>query len=125
MRINVINKLLLVFALSSVATLAQAHEGPLKSLAGIVSSVTHLPSDAQKAALDEISTAKNASPAVQTMAQVMHDLQHNVTPADKVKLEAIVANPKASAAEKELASIIMGFMHNADDATKARLAKIH
>ena len=125
MRIKVINKLLLVFVLSTFGTLAQAHEGPANSLAAIVGSVSHLPTEAQKAALDEISKSKKSSPAVQTMAQVMHDLQHNVTPAEQVKLEAIVADPKASAAEKELAGIIMGFMHNVDDATKACLAKIH
>ena len=125
MKITIMNKLLLILILSTFGVFVQAHNSSVQTLAGIVSSIAHLPSDEQKVILLEMSSSKESSAAVKVMAKVMHGFQHNVTAEDKLKLDAIVADAKASAAEKELASIIMGLAHNADAATKARLAKIH
>lgn len=124
MKYTIIKKALMIAALCSFGQFALAQADAPKSIANIVTNLSHLPSAEQKTTLMKIGSNKKNSAAIQTIANVVHNFQHSVTPEDKVKLEAIAADASATASEKELAVIVAGFNHNVTDDAKARLAKI-
>lgn len=124
MKNTIIKKALLIAALCSIGQLALAQADAPKTIASIVTNLSHLPSAEQKATLTKIGSNKKNSAAIQTIATAVHNFQHSVTPEDKAKLEAIAADASATAAEKELAAIVAGFNHTVTDEAKARLAKI-
>jgi type IV pilus biogenesis protein CpaD/CtpE len=119
-----IKKVLWVLVLGSITQLAMAQADAAKTIAGILSGVSHYPSEEQKTILMTISNNKKNSAATKTIAKAVHDMQHAVSAEDKVKLVAIAGSSKATAAEKELAAIVGSFNHVAGDDVKARLAKI-
>lgn len=124
MKNRIIIKALLVLTLGSLGQFALAQADAPKTIANIVTNLSHLPSAEQKATLMAISSNKKNSAAIQTIANVVHKFQHTVTAEDKAKLAAIAADTSTTAAEKELALIVASFNHTVSDEAKARLAKI-
>jgi hypothetical protein len=113
--------LILMLGLFSSAALAQSSA---KTIADIVASVNHFPSDAQKSTLMAIANDDSNSAAIRAIAKAVHDMQHAASAADKEALAAIAADAGASSAERTLAEIVGAFNHMANDATKASLAAV-
>jgi hypothetical protein len=113
--------LILALGLFSSAALAQSSA---KTIADIVASVNHFPSDEQKSTLMAIANDSSNSEAIRAIAKAVHDMQHAASAADKEKLQAIAADAAASGAERTLAEVVAGFNHMANDATKATLAAV-
>lgn len=95
----------------------------LATMAKIVGSLQHFPSDADKEALAAIAAAEN-SESVKTVANAIANISHKVGSTDKAALEAIAANDAESAALRELATIVAGLNHMPSADAKTALAAL-
>ena len=96
----------------------------VRTMAGILATLNHYPSDAEKKSLQAIVDDKTAGANEKTLAQALINVQHTVSPADKPKVEAVVKDATASASLKTLASVLVGLNHTASAAEKDTLAKL-
>ena len=109
--------------LGLAANLASAAESKaVQAMAGILTNIQHVPSDADKQALAQISKDKATTADERTVAQALMNVQHTAAAADKSGLEAIVSDAKASSSVKTLATVILGLHHfpSASDKEKLR-----
>lgn len=93
----------------------------VQTIAAILETFNHFPSDADKGALREVAWEEISTADEKTIAKVLLNVQHKVTDADKPKLEAIVNDDKASQSAKTLASIILNLNHTPSKADKEKL----
>lgn len=91
------------------------------TMAGIVMSLQHFPSDADKAALNAIATGE-ASASEKTVARAIAGISHKVSAEDKAKLEAIAADDAEPADLRTLARVVAGINHVPSAEDKAALA---
>ena len=109
--------------LGLAANLANAAESKaVQAMAGILTNIQHVPSDADKQALAQITQDKTTTADERTVAQALMNVQHTAAAADKSGLEAIVSDAKASGSVKTLATVILGLHHfpSASDKEKLR-----
>ena len=119
---NSIVILAVALILGLTASIANAGESKaVQTMAGILMSLHHFPSDSDKQALVKITEDKSATADEQTVAKALMDVQHTAASADKPKLEAIVNNDKAAGSVKTLAGVILNLHHMASDSDKAKL----
>ena len=83
------------------------------TMAGIMLSLQHFPSDADKAALAAI-VAGDASAAEKTVANAIAGIQHKVSADDKAALDAIAADENQNDGVRRLAAIVAGVNHVPD-----------
>jgi hypothetical protein len=95
-----------------------------QTIASILTSLNHFPSDEDKAALMAIAGDSSNSQAYRTIAEAVTNIQHSATDADKARLTEIIDNGSAPADARALAEIIMGINHVPSDTAKVRLAAI-
>jgi bifunctional N-acetylglucosamine-1-phosphate-uridyltransferase/glucosamine-1-phosphate-acetyltransferase GlmU-like protein len=95
-----------------------------QSIATIMISLNHFPSDADKEALMAIANDSANSKAIQTIATAVHNFEHMVSAADKESLNMIVEDSSATDAEKTLASIAAGISHTASPDAKTKLVEL-
>lgn len=96
------------------------------TMANIVISLKHFPSDSDKSALAAIGES-DSSDGVKTVAQAIAGISHKVTAADLAKLEALAANDSESDSLRKLASIVSSINHMPSEdavATLQGLAKL-
>lgn len=127
MKKTLINSLIVMLlgGLLSTSALAQnANRDALQTIAGIVASLNHYPSDADKAALAEISGNSSLADGVRAMADTVANISHSASDEGKQAMAAIQANDQAPDYAKELAGIIAGISHVASDDAKATLANL-
>lgn len=96
------------------------------TMANIVISLKHFPSDSDKSALAAIGES-DSSDGVKTVAQAIAGISHKVTAADLAKLEALAANDSEPDALRELAGIVSSIHHMPSEdavATLQGLAKL-
>ena len=91
------------------------------TMADIVLSLAHFPSDADKQALAAIAEG-DSSASVKAVASAIAGISHKVSDADKAMLLAIAADDNEPADLRELASIVAGINHMPGDDAKAALA---
>ena len=120
--ITVVSALLLL-AVVAMPVVAQESTA-VKTVAGILLTVNHFPSDTEKATLEKLAAASTTTESEKVLIEAFVNLQHSVPAADKEKLEAIVADQDASASVKSLATILGRFLHMASDADKAMLEQL-
>jgi hypothetical protein len=109
--------------LGLAANLANAAESKaVQAMAGILTNIQHVPSDADRQALAQITQDKTTTADERTVAQALMNVQHTAAAADKSGLEAIVSDAKASGSVKTLATVILGLHHfpSASDKEKLR-----
>lgn len=95
-----------------------------KSMATILISLNHFPSDADKEMLMGIANNSGNSEAIQAIAKAVHNFEHQASAADKEALNGIAGDSSASDAEKTLATIVVGINHTASAEAKATLAEL-
>jgi len=107
---------------ASYATVALAADN-VATMAGIVLSLQHFPSDADKAALAAI-VEGDASEAEKTVARAIAGIQHKVSAADKAALDAIAADEAQGDGIRTLAAVVAGLNHVPGADAKAALAEL-
>ena len=89
-------------------------------MAGILLSLQHFPSDANKESLGAIANGEG-SDAEKTVANAIAGIQHQVSADDKTALEAIAAEESQPAGIRELAAIVANINHFPGADAKAAL----
>lgn len=106
----------LMLGIATWAPLVQAAvSDDVATMANIVISLQHYPSEADKAVLTAIAES-DSDPTVKTIAIAIANIEHKVKPEDDAKLAAIAADNSEPSELRELASIVSSVMHvpNAD-----------
>jgi len=118
--ISILGTMLLLGLAANVANAAESKA--VQAMAGILTNIQHVPSDADKQALAQITQDKTTTADERTVAQALMNVQHTAAAADKPGLEAIVSDAKASGSVKTLATVILGLHHfpSASDKEKLR-----
>jgi len=122
--INSLIVMLLGGLLSTSAMAQNANRDALKTIADIVASLNHFPSDADKAALAEISGNDGLADGVRAMADTVANISHSASDEGKAAMAAIQSNDAAPDYAKQLAGIIAGVSHVPSDDAKATLADL-
>ena len=102
----------------------QAVFGALQEIAGIVASISHVPSDADKAALADISDNNRLPQGIRMMAGVVSSINHSPSDQGKEMMARIRAADQAPEQIKSLARIIANFNHMPSDEEKVTLAQL-
>ena len=110
---------MLVLSASVYSSLSHAGDD-VATMAGIVLSLQHFPSDADKEALGAIANGEG-SDAEKTVANAIAGIQHQVSADDKTALEAIAAEESQPAGIRELAAIVANINHFPGADAKAAL----
>jgi hypothetical protein len=122
--ISVLSAFLILGMTANIAGAAETKA--VQAMAGVLTSIQHVPSATDKQILGQIVEDKTTTADERTVAKALLNVQHKVAAGDKAGLEAIVADAKASGGVKTLAGIILSMNHfpSADDKTKlAALSK--
>ena len=92
----------------SAAAVAQSGENgsALKTIDGIVASINHFPSDADKATLSEIAGNDDLAQGVRAMARTVSNISHSANDQGKAAMARIQENAQAPDYAKQLAGII-------------------
>ncbi|MEQ8953455.1 MAG: hypothetical protein RL120_04915 [Gammaproteobacteria bacterium] len=115
---------LAALSLFSHSAMAQQTGGALKTIADIVASINHTPSDSDKAALAEIAGNDGFPEGLRDMANAVAGFNHAASDDAKADLAAIQADGQAPDRAKALAGIIASMNHRASDDDKAQLAQL-
>ena len=128
MHITNLRKLLLVAAIGlfSHFALAQdnANAAAVKQIADIVVGLSHFPSEADLATLDQITGNAELAQGVRDIADTVANIEHSANEEGKGAMEAIQANAQVPEQAKVLAGIIANFSHSASDDAKTQLAQL-
>ncbi|MGE0623469.1 MAG: hypothetical protein AB7I04_12940 [Pseudomonadales bacterium] len=102
-----------------------AADTPVAStLADILLTMQHFPSDAQKATLEDIAANEQVEKDLRIIAGAIGNIQHRVPDEERASLQAIVDDPSASEAAKSLASAALGFNHQLSADGRAALTAL-
>lgn len=93
-----------------------------KTIAGVLASLNHFPSDADKAALMAVANDDSNGQGFRMIATAVSNIAHSATAQDKEVMNRIIASERATAPAKALAEIVLGINHVASDDAKAKLA---
>ena len=124
MRFNTILSAIVFFAILPSAQLSMADDSAIGTMAKIMISLKHFPSDSDKQMLTAIGKSSDSSEAEIAVAAAIANIEHQATAADKEKLSAIVADESTPAELRNLASIILNTMHSPSASEIAKLEKI-
>ena len=110
------------FVIVLIATYAPPSfaDDAVASMAKIVASLQHFPSDADKEALTAIAAGTD-SDSVKAVATAIAAISHTVGDADKAVLEGIAADENEPADLRQLAGILVGLNHLPSAEAKAAL----
>ena len=115
---------LLGFFSQFAAAQNQAALGALQEIAGIVASINHFPSDADKAALGDISNNDSLPQGVRMIAGAVSSINHSPSDESKQMMAQLQAAARAPEAVKSLAKIISDFNHMPSDEDKVTLSQL-
>jgi hypothetical protein len=96
----------------------------VKTMAGILATVNHFPTDDQKKTLTALENEPATTADEKVLIQALVTMQHSISAADKPKVEAIASDEKAPAETRSLAAILGRFLHMANADDKATLQKL-
>ena len=115
--------LLLLAGLAS-APLAAQQSKPVQTMAKILLTMNHFPSDAEKATLKQLADDKATTAQERILLSALTNVQHTLAAGDKAKVEGLLKDPAASEGVKTIATILSKLNHQATDADKAALKKL-
>jgi hypothetical protein len=96
----------------------------VQTMAGILLTENHFPSDAQKKTLTALAAEPTTTAHEKVLIQAILSMQHSVTAADKPKVQAVMKDASAPAGVKSIATVLDHFLHMPGDADKAILQKL-
>lgn len=106
----------------SPTLVSAASSEAVKTIAKMLLTLNHHPSDGDKTQLKTIATSGSEQEKV--LAGAMINLDHKVTDADKKALEKLKSDEYATSEVKDLASIMLSLNHTPSDADKKKLTAI-
>jgi hypothetical protein len=125
MQLALIKKVMIIAVLGLFSQFSMAdNASALRDIAGIVASLNHFPSDADKATLMEISGDESLAGGIRDMATAVSNISHAANAEGKEAMARIVASDQAPDVAKSLAGIIASLNHTASAEAKATLAAI-
>ena len=95
-----------------------------EEIAGIVASMNHFPSDADKTALMAIAEDDSLAQAVRDMATTVANIQHFPNDEGKAAMARIMEDEEAPERGRVLAGIIANFAHMVSAEDKAKLEEL-
>lgn len=111
-------------ALFSQFSMAQDANAALSEIAGIVASINHFPSEADKAKLATISANETYPELLRRLATQVSNISHSATADGKALMVELQANPEVPENAKVLAGIIADLNHVPSAEAKATLAEL-
>lgn len=96
----------------------------VKTVAGILLTVNHFPSDAEKATLEELAAQPTTTENEKVLIEALVNMEHSVREADEARLAAIAADQSAPESVRTVAEILGRFLHMASDEDKAALKEL-
>ena len=122
MRISLTKKLLAIILMGVFSQVSLAdNASATKTIAGILATLNHFPSDDDKASLMAIADDDGTGRAFRAVASAVSNIQHAATDDDKEIMNRIIASERAAADAKALAEIVLGLNHAASSEAKATL----
>lgn len=126
MKLTLIRKVIAIALLGYFSQFAIAdNASSATEIAGIVVSMNHFPSDADKERLMAISADESLDVGVRDMATAVTNIAHAANDDGKAAMAAIIAGDEAPDRAKVLAGTIAGFNHAASDEDKAKLSELY
>ena len=123
MKLSLLRKFLLIVLLGLFSQVSMAdNASAAKTIAGVLASLNHFPSDADKLALTDVANDEGNGRGFRLIATAVSKIQHAATSEDKEVMNRIVASDRASADAKILAEVVLGINHSASDDAQAKLA---
>lgn len=113
--------LVLILALSPFYAMAS---DATHTMAGILLSLNHFPSDADKAALSSIEESETASYNEKMLAGVIAGIAHKVSDDDREELEELLDDEDIEAGVRVIANALLGINHKVSDGDAAALKKL-
>lgn len=101
---------MILFSCALLYTPATYADDAVATMANIVISFKHFPSDSDKSALATIGES-DSSDAVKTVANAIANISHKVTAADKDKLDALIGDDDNPEGLRTLAGIVGSLNH--------------
>ena len=102
----------------------QAAVGALREIVGIVVSINHFPSDADKAALGDISNNDSLPQGIRMIAGAVSSINHSPSDEGKQMMAQLQASARAPDQVKSLAKIIADFNHMPSEEDKTTLTQL-
>ncbi len=122
-----------LFALLSIAVamfgVHHAHaastppDSALNSIARIMITLNHFPSDKEKRELQAIVNNEASTDGERILANALMAMQHQVSSSDRARLQALKDNESADGIERELADILMNMNHQPSSRDRDRLRR--
>lgn len=103
---------------------ASADTSVVPTLAGILLTMQHFPSDEQKATLEGIAANEQVDQDLRIIAGAIGNIAHQVPDEERAVLQAIVDDPSASEGAKTLASAALEFKHQLPADARAALTAL-
>ena len=122
-KLCVVPVLLMIISLIASPLAAQQSKA-VQTMAKVLLTMNHFPSDAEKQTLKQIADDKATTAQERVLISALAGIQHTLGAGDKAKVEALVKDPAASDGVKTIAGILAKFNHMATDADKAALKKL-
>lgn len=125
MKLTLVRKMIAIALIGVFSQFSMAdNASSTTEIAGIVASMNHFPSDADKAKLMAISGDDSLAGGVRSMAMAVTNIAHAANAEDKAAMADIAGNAEASDGAKALAGIIGNFNHMASADDKAKLSEL-
>ncbi len=129
MNTTLLRRILLVASIGLFSQFALAQDNPnataVKKIADIVVGLSHFPSEADLATLDEIMGNDELAQGIRDMANTVANIEHSANEEGKGAMEAIQADAQVPERAKVLAGIIANFSHGASDDAKNQLVQLY
>ena len=100
---------------------AQASDGHISAMAGIVMHLNHYPDNNDQKVLAAIASDQHATAGEKILAAALQHMQHRVTDSDAGRLRQLLADASASRQEHSLATILLGIAHHPSASDKQQL----
>ena len=125
MKLTLLRKIMAIALIGLFSQFAMAdNASSATEIAGIVVSMSHFPSDADKAKLMAISADDSLAGPVREMATAVTNISHAANAEGKAAM-ASIADGQAPDRAKALAGVIAGFNHMASADDKARISELY
>lgn len=125
MKSTLIRKIIGVILLGAFSQFSMADNvSSATEIAGIVASMNHFASDADKAKLMVIAADDSLAGAVRTMATAVTNIAHAANAEGKAAMATLAANDQAPDRARALAGVIGNFNHMASADDKAKLTEL-
>ena len=122
-KLRVVPVLFMIVSLVLTPLAAQQSKA-VQTMAKVLLSLNHFPSDAEKQTLKQIADDKATTAQERVLLSALASIQHTLSAGEKAKVEALLKDPAATEGVKTIATVLSKLNHMASDADKAALKKL-